>query len=119
MYGTLVADARRARGLSQTDLARVSGIEQGNISAIENGRRVPSAATLHRLLNACGFELMAAAGKRVLVCPPPPGDDLLDALLRPHDLDEPPIVTRDTPMAVRVEVLTGVLAQAEAVIRSR
>ena len=119
MYGTLVADARRQRGLSQTELADISGIEQANISAIERGRRMPSAATLHRLLHACGFELTARAGQRILACPPPPGDALLDSLLAANERDEAPLVTRHTPMSERVEVLTAVLGLAEAVVRSR
>lgn len=119
MYGTLLAAARRAHGLSQTELASVSGIEQSNISAIEHGHRIPSAATLHRLLHSCGFELTATAGTRTLACPPPPGDEVVDALLVRSPLEEPPIVTWSTPMAKRVEVLTAVLAAAEAVVRSR
>jgi len=119
MYGTFLAEVRRSRGLSQTELANVAGIEQANISAIENGHRAPSAATLHRLLHACGFELTATAGARVLACPPPRGDELLDALLERSELEEPPIVTRATPMSERVEVLTAVLGLAETVVRSR
>jgi transcriptional regulator with XRE-family HTH domain len=119
MYGDLVAQARRARGLTQVELAAISGIEQANISAIENGHRVPGAATLHRLLHACGFELIAAAGGRVLACPPPEADPFFDALLTRTPGDEPPVVGRHAPMAVRSRVLTAVLDAAEAVVRSR
>jgi transcriptional regulator with XRE-family HTH domain len=119
MYGAFVAEARRARGLTQVQLAAISGVEQANISAIENGHRIPGAATLHRLLHACGFELIAAAGECVLACPPPDPDPLFDSLLTRVPGDEPPIVGRDTPMSVRSRVLTAVLDAAEAVVRSR
>jgi transcriptional regulator with XRE-family HTH domain len=99
-------------------LATVSGIEQANISAIETGRRVPSAATLHRLLHACGFELTASAGEQEIACPPP-GDDLFFGALLERGVEELPIVSRDTPMATRVRVLTGVLDAAEAIVRGR
>ena len=61
MYGTFVRAAREARNLTQHDLAATSGVAQSNISAIENGRRIPSADTLNRLLVACGFELAATS----------------------------------------------------------
>jgi transcriptional regulator with XRE-family HTH domain len=118
MYGSFLAQARRARGLSQVELAAVSGIEQANISAIENGRRVPSAATLHRLLHACGFELTARAGPIELACPPPVGDELFDGLLHRSELDQP-VVTRRTAMARRVQVINAVLSLAETVVRGR
>ena len=112
-------EARRSRCLTQVQLAEVSGIEQANISAIERGHRVPSAATLHRLLHACGYELTASAGRRMIVCPPPRGDQLFDDLLVGDAGDEPAIVTAETPMATRVSVLTAVLDATEAIVRGR
>lgn len=119
MYGTFLAEARRARGLTQSQLAASSGIRQANISAIEHGRRVPSATTLHHLLHACGFELTATAGSHVVACPPPIGEDIFDSLLVTHPADEAPVVGRDTPMPIRVQVLTAVLDASEAIVRSR
>ncbi len=118
MYGTFVGEARRSRGLTQAQLAAVSGVEQTNISAIERGHRVPSALTLHRLLHACGYELTASAGERSIGCPPPGGDELFEDLLRSRP-DEPTIVGPATPIATRVKVLTAVLDAAEAVVRNR
>lgn len=43
---------REAAGLSQADLAALTGIRQPNISAYESGRRRPSPRTLQRLLDA-------------------------------------------------------------------
>ena len=119
MYGDLVARARRSRGLTQAELAEVAGIEQANISAIERGHRVPSTATLHRLLHACGYELAATAGDRVLACPPPDDDPIVAALLQPSELDEPPTITASTPMRRRVRALIAALEAAEAQVRAR
>lgn len=41
-------------GLSQAELARRAGTSQATISAYERGRKVPSIATLSRVLAACG-----------------------------------------------------------------
>jgi uncharacterized protein len=43
---------RRAAGLSQSQLARAAGVPQPNLSAYENGRRVPSPEVLDRLKRA-------------------------------------------------------------------
>ncbi len=110
MYGDLVRRARVSRGLTQTQLAEISGIRQTNISAIEHGRRQPSAATLHQLLLACGFEVLAAAGDRVLAFPASP-DDLAG--------DQPVAPPLDVPIDVRVRMLVGALDTAEATVRSR
>ena len=71
MYGTFIRQARTSRGLSQVDLARITGIEQPNLSAYENDRQMPSADVLNRILVGCGYILEATAGKRRLVCPLP------------------------------------------------
>lgn len=117
-YGSFVEAARRSRGLTQRQVAEISGIEQANISAIENGRRVPSAVTLHRLLHACGYELTATAGDEVIGCRPPSDHPVVDDLFA-QGVEEPQTITPDTPMAERVRVITAVLAAAEAAVRSR
>jgi transcriptional regulator with XRE-family HTH domain len=71
MYGTFIRQARTSRGLSQTDLASITGIEQPNLSAYENDRQMPSADVLNRILVGCGYILEATAGERRLVCPLP------------------------------------------------
>lgn len=43
---------RRAAGLSQSQLARAAAIPQPNLSAYENGRRVPSPEVLERINRA-------------------------------------------------------------------
>lgn len=53
----LVLRLRKARGYSQAELARRSGIPRTAINAYERGHRIPTAATLARLAEACGYEL--------------------------------------------------------------
>lgn len=53
-----IVAARVGAGLSQRELARSAGTSQSTLSAYESGRKQPSAATLDRLLVACGDELV-------------------------------------------------------------
>lgn len=108
MYGEVIRRARRARGLTQAELAVNSGIDQPNISAIEHGRRLPSVDTLHRLLVGCGFELVASAGP--LRIPFPIDDDPLA-----EEVEPAPPLTDDE----RVRVVTAVLQASEAIVRYR
>jgi transcriptional regulator with XRE-family HTH domain len=112
VYGSFVRAVREARGLTQHDLARVSGIAQTNISAIENGRRVPSADTLNRLLVACGFELSATAGSQTIYCDLP--SDLWSRRLPDDPPDERPSIAADAPADDRAEVVTAVLDAVDA-----
>lgn len=112
MYGELIRAARSSRGMTQVELAEVSGLAQPNISAIENDRRIPSAETLHRLLESCGFALVARAGDQVLVVPSP--DDPLAGVP-----SEPPAIGPDDSIARRVRALTAVLDASEAIVRGR
>lgn len=52
-----IMDARIHAGLTQTELARRSGISQADISRLENGTRNPSLALLKRLANAMNTDL--------------------------------------------------------------
>lgn len=123
MYGTFVRTARESRQLSQRQLAEISGIRQANISAIEHGRRMPSADTMNRLLVACGYELVAAAGPRVIGCPLPsvgwfPDEDVPPPL--PDDpADHPALIDRSTTDAARAVVLVAVLDAVDAVVSHR
>lgn len=122
VYGSFVRAVRESRGLSQKDLAGISGVSQPNLSAIENGRRSPSADTLNRLVVSCGYELAAVAGERIVHCPLPRGgwfpDDDLPPRLPDDPPDEEPSVTPATPMAERVRVVTAVLEAAAVPPRS-
>jgi len=54
---------REYRGLTQAQLAEKAGIEQPQISAIENGRRTGTAQTLKALATALGAPLEVLVGK--------------------------------------------------------
>ncbi len=77
----LLRQARARAGLSQRDLARLSGISQPMISAIERGLQDPRHGTLERLLQGCGQEvdLVIKPGEGV---DPTQYDTLLNASLR-------------------------------------
>lgn len=53
----LVYNARKAAGLSQTELAKRMGTTQGVISQIEGGGQVPTVAMLDRVARATGQPL--------------------------------------------------------------
>jgi transcriptional regulator with XRE-family HTH domain len=53
----LVARLREGSGLSQTELARRSGLDRSVLSAYEHGRRQPSVGALARIAAAAGMEL--------------------------------------------------------------
>ena len=54
-----VARLRETRGMSQRDLARLTGIKQPQIARLEKGQQLPTLDTLGRLLGALGgrFEM--------------------------------------------------------------
>lgn len=47
-----VLGARKQRNLTQLELAQRSGVQQGDISRIENGQSFPTTETLAKLLQA-------------------------------------------------------------------
>ena len=55
-----VVNARAKAGLSQSELAALTGIDQSDISKIERGVANPSINTLNRLAQALGMELQIA-----------------------------------------------------------
>jgi transcriptional regulator with XRE-family HTH domain len=54
--GSRLRETRNNRGLSTTDLERLSGAGQGNISDYENGKKQPKTATVKKLSTALGIE---------------------------------------------------------------
>ncbi len=111
MYGTFVRDMRESRGMTQAELAEVSGLKQPNISALEQGRRMPTIETLHRLATSCGYELAAISGDVSLRLPLAEGDwfDELPPRLPDDPPDEPPTVDATTPDHVRNQMLMAIL----------
>lgn len=57
--GNAIRRARLHAELSQSELAALTRTSQATISAYERGRKLPSAATLDRLLAATGSRLVA------------------------------------------------------------
>jgi chemotaxis signal transduction protein/DNA-binding XRE family transcriptional regulator len=68
----LLSEARRRAGISQRELARRAGTSQAAVARIERARQSPSAATLRRLIAACGVDLEVTI--------PPEGEPLRPAL---------------------------------------
>jgi transcriptional regulator with XRE-family HTH domain len=61
--GSLVARLRESSGLTQTELARRSGLDRSALSAYEHGRRQPSVGALARIAAAVGMELDLAPAR--------------------------------------------------------
>lgn len=60
----LLRGARRASGITQSDLALRAGTTQPAVAAYESGGRTPTLGTLERLLGACDHELELAVQPR-------------------------------------------------------
>ncbi|MBX3098758.1 MAG: helix-turn-helix domain-containing protein [Salinibacterium sp.] len=61
---TLVRSSRRASRLSQKALGERSGVAASSLSLIESGDRIPTVATLERLLAATGRSLVSIPTRR-------------------------------------------------------
>src|SRR6478609_1460403 len=53
----ILGRARQWAGLSQSDLAQLSGTSRPTLSAYEHGRKSPTLATAARIVAAAGYEL--------------------------------------------------------------
>lgn len=56
-FGRVIYSARKARDLRQSDLAKLSGIAQADISRIERGQIAPTTQTILKLTTALGVEI--------------------------------------------------------------
>lgn len=65
----MIRSARREAGLTQAELAARSATSQATLSAYEHGRKMPSAATLERILAATGHTLVVENGRRPVRTP--------------------------------------------------
>ena len=52
-----IVDARTAQNLTQKELSKITGINQADISKLENGTRNPTVSLLKRLTEGMGMEL--------------------------------------------------------------
>lgn len=57
--GVLIHHLRKQRGLTQTELSKMTGIKQQTISAIENGVQNAELKTLFLILSTLNLELVA------------------------------------------------------------
>jgi ribosome-binding protein aMBF1 (putative translation factor) len=57
-----IVELRERRGLTQEDLAKLTGIDQGDISRIERGSANPTERTLARIADALGARLRLVEG---------------------------------------------------------
>jgi transcriptional regulator with XRE-family HTH domain len=55
--GLRIVEARKAKGLSQERLATESHVDRSHMGFIEQGRRRPTIATLHRITLALDIKL--------------------------------------------------------------
>lgn len=62
--GSAIADARKARELSQAALAKLADVQQAEISRIERGLGNPTATTLMRLAEALGTRIALIPAQR-------------------------------------------------------
>jgi transcriptional regulator with XRE-family HTH domain len=60
----LIKQARQAAGITQLQMARLAGTAQPAVAAYESGARIPTIATLERLLNACEHNLEVSMSPR-------------------------------------------------------
>ena len=72
--GVSIRKIRQAKGLSQGEMQKRTGILRSYLSRVENGHTVPSLATLQRLASAMGVALadfFAAEGEGASAAPLP------------------------------------------------
>ncbi len=74
---SLVREARKRAGLTQSELGRRAGVPQSTVARIESGVRIPSTDLVERLVRAAGFEIHCQLGE-----PDPGTASLLEAALR-------------------------------------
>ncbi len=75
-----VRQARTRAGLSLRELARRSGTSHATIVAYEAGEKVPSVATLDRIVRRAGFSLEVELAPLAAASPRDRGRELEDAL---------------------------------------
>ena len=56
-FGSFLAQLRREKGMTQKELAERTGIDQADISKLENGTRNPSLKLLKRQADGMGMDL--------------------------------------------------------------
>lgn len=78
---TTIRAARARSRLTLRALAQAAGTSHATLSAYEQGRTVPSVATLDRIVRAAGFALETTLARRVDPAEPMPRGEELAAVL--------------------------------------
>lgn len=63
--GRKIAEARKKKGLSQKELAEITGVDKTNISKIENGTLNSTIDTIDKLCDAVGESIRIFEGKKI------------------------------------------------------
>ena len=63
--GQLIRESRTRSGLTLRELAARAGTSHSTMSAYEHGSKIPSTATLDRIVRAAGFRLDATLRRRI------------------------------------------------------
>ncbi len=63
--GVVLRESRRRSGLSLRALGALAGTSHSTLAAYESGRKVPTAVTLNRIVEAAGFELDVVLRRRI------------------------------------------------------
>lgn len=69
-YGSLIANMRKIRHLTQRDLATLSGVSHANIARIELGKYSPGLDVITRIEDALGFERIYINKNRIIMGAP-------------------------------------------------
>lgn len=78
-FSDRLREERQKRGLSQTDLAKKTGLQPSAVSHFETGERSPSFANLRRLADALSVSIDHLIGRKA---EPPSGGAVADKLYR-------------------------------------
>ncbi|HMD96576.1 MAG TPA: helix-turn-helix transcriptional regulator [Terriglobia bacterium] len=70
--GARIRSVREAKGLSQGDLERATGLLRSHLSRIEHGHTIPSIGNLERIAAALGMRLYEILNVEVSPAPPTP-----------------------------------------------
>ena len=64
VLASALMQARKARGLTQSVLAEKSGVQQADISRMENGSMIPTMSTFLKLMDALGVTVTLKIGEK-------------------------------------------------------
>lgn len=99
---SIIRRARRQSGLSLRGLAERAGTSHSTLAAYEAGRKIPSLATLERVVRAAGFEL-------TLGIRPRPGGG--DPAARGRELEDVLLLAAEFPARERPALLEPVFGR--------